>query len=272
MKIHDLSILSGINAETIRSYRNRGLLQPHRLENGYYDYSIADYVNLVYIRKLRGLSIPLDDISSLFFSADHNDLLKTIEREQQILLEQIMRLEEERRYLELERIHFMETRNASEINVQVMQSIDDKIDVYDDIPAIISQPASSSVSYYMTTPSLFIPKEILNGKCEDRMIPVRVGVGTYRYVLRENNMTIPENHVLVPNGVHVGQIVSLNSFDSINLLQLKPMMDYAAKNNTPFISDTTGYLMNIERHGDTATYHFRIRACIEKNDIVTHMP
>ena len=55
MKINELAKLSGLNSETIRKYRERGLLKPVRNpENGYYEYSWPDFLNLLYIRKLRG--------------------------------------------------------------------------------------------------------------------------------------------------------------------------------------------------------------------------
>ena len=43
MKIRELSKLSFVNPETIRVYRNKGMLRPQRdIQNGYYDYSIED--------------------------------------------------------------------------------------------------------------------------------------------------------------------------------------------------------------------------------------
>ena len=51
MKTNTLSNLSGVNAETIRKYRDRSLLRPAcNPENGYYEYSQADFLNLLYIR------------------------------------------------------------------------------------------------------------------------------------------------------------------------------------------------------------------------------
>ncbi len=47
MKTNTLSNLSGVNAETIRKYRDRSLLRPAcNPENGYYEYSQADFLNL----------------------------------------------------------------------------------------------------------------------------------------------------------------------------------------------------------------------------------
>ena len=39
MKINELAKISHVKAETIRMYRNKGLLVPRQNENGYYEYS-----------------------------------------------------------------------------------------------------------------------------------------------------------------------------------------------------------------------------------------
>ena len=77
MKINELAKLSGLNAETIRKYRERGLLKPARNpENGYYEYSWPDFLNLLYIRKLRGAHLSLDAIEATCRSGDAESLLQ----------------------------------------------------------------------------------------------------------------------------------------------------------------------------------------------------
>ena len=67
MKINILSGLSGVSSETIRKYRDRDLLRPRcNPENGYYEYSNADFLNLLYIRKLRGANLSLETIGETY--------------------------------------------------------------------------------------------------------------------------------------------------------------------------------------------------------------
>jgi DNA-binding transcriptional MerR regulator len=272
MQINKLSKLSGVNPETIRVYRKRNLLRPKKLDNGYYEYSPADYISLLYIRKLRGYSIGLEDISTLYDTEDPDKILKIIEKEQNYLSEQIARLQEEQRYLELERIHITESFHTGFAGVQVMQSIDEKIDLYE--PSFSSEELLSFVQKYAhkMTPTLRVRKEILNGSMEDRRIPVEMGFGTYRYVINEANAAMPKNYLSIPNGIHISQMIRTSDLYSLQLSQLFPMMECARKNNTPFISDTTGYLMHIEQKDGIFYYHFRIRACIEKNEVITARP
>ena len=272
MRVHELSKLTGIHIETIRSYRKIGLLRPNKLPNGYYDYGMNDFISLAYIRKMRGYSISLEDIEKICSSDEPGQIIDLIDTEQQILRNRIARLQEELRYLELEKIHIRESWNAGIQHVQTLQSLDDKIDLY---PENLTDDSGYSFlldNFHLITPTIRIAKDILNGPCEDRIIPVMTGIGTYRYVLDEKGIGLPKDYILIPNGIHIGQMISLQDLNAINVLQLQPMMDEAKKKGTPFISDTTGYLMRAEKRSDHFIYHFRIRACIETNDIISVKP
>ena len=76
MKIKELARATGLNTETIRKYRERGLLRPRcSPENGYYEYSAVDFLNLLYIRKLRGANLSLDTIASTYHGHQADELL-----------------------------------------------------------------------------------------------------------------------------------------------------------------------------------------------------
>lgn len=65
MKIQRIETLSGLDRATIRYYEKEGLLNPHRTENGYRDYSDTDLEELKKIKLLRQLDMPLDSIRKL---------------------------------------------------------------------------------------------------------------------------------------------------------------------------------------------------------------
>ena len=71
MKIHELAHLSGVNPETIRMYRQKGLLHPARLANGYFDYSACNLYELMFVRKLRGSNLGLETIESFYAEDGH---------------------------------------------------------------------------------------------------------------------------------------------------------------------------------------------------------
>ena len=99
MNIRNLSLLTGINAETIRSYRIKGLLKPGQKQNGYYNYTTEDYIALIHLRKLRGFSMSLDMIGRYYQTENENELISMIEEEQSELHKQMAQMELELRLL-----------------------------------------------------------------------------------------------------------------------------------------------------------------------------
>ena len=84
LKIGELARRTGCQAETIRYYEQRGLLDAPIRSTGYYRLYGANHVDrLTFIRRCRGLNMSLDEVQSLLAFQDHpqqpccgvNDLL-----------------------------------------------------------------------------------------------------------------------------------------------------------------------------------------------------
>lgn len=262
MNVKQLSDISGVHIETIRSYRKAGYLNPGQRENGYYDYSFADLVTLLWIRKLRGYTMSMDHIHDYFYSEDPSQLLSILEEKKRYIRNEIMAMEQASRFIELETRHIEETQ-AGETGARMFQSIDDKIDIY----SLSNRSDRFRQLYFSMTPTIRVPMDILNGPVEDRIIPIEAGVGTYRYILDEHHFAVPSDAIIIPNGLNIVQVVIIDNFSRMNLKQLSGMMEYARANGLTFQSDTTGYLMRVTLHEGKPRYHFRIRACVEPNDI-----
>ena len=66
MRINEVERRVGVSKKNIRFYEEEGLLKPGRnAENGYREYSEADVEQLLKIRLLRQLSVPLEEIRRL---------------------------------------------------------------------------------------------------------------------------------------------------------------------------------------------------------------
>lgn len=262
MKIKELADITGINPETIRMYRNMHFLHPAKLENGYYDYTTDDYVSLIYLRKLRELNLTLEEADIFEHATSHDELIDMLNEKDYEITRKIDALAEIRHYLSLEKRHIHDTYVYETGKAYVMQSVDEKIDMYEPFPF------PDSLFYLITTPTLFIPKDVLNGEVSDKSIPLRTGIGTYRYLMKKKNLPIPANAVIIPNGICIAEIVSLSTLEEISIKDIAPMINHAKKLNRKFVSDATGYLMRIHHESGSRIYDFRIRACISINDIV----
>lgn len=263
MKITELSRISGVNTATIRLYRQKGFLHPVKEKNGYFDYTPEDLVSLAYLRKLRGFSMSLEDIDTLLGAQDPDQMFSLLDQESEKIQAKILELEEQLRFLDFEKQHLAESLQTCGDSVREFQAIDDKLDIYEkNILAEGLPPAF----YRMATPSLLVAKEVLNGPLEDRRVPLKAGIGTYRHLLAKMQIPVPEPCRLVPGERCIGQLVFLRSLDSIRVQQLFPMMRYARDRGCTFVSDTTGYLVGIRRVEETREYCFRIRACVTSAD------
>lgn len=268
MKINELSRLSCIHPETIRMYRQKGFLHPDKLPNGYYEYSTEDYVSLVYLRKLREYELSLEEAYSFEHSESKDGMIHLLDEKEADFSRMIDDMKIRRHFLRLEKRHILESFDMPDSSVSVMQSIDEKIDCYD--MSFQRAPKSSETTsfYLISTPTLRIPKEILNGPVSDRIIPIQTGIGSYHYMLRKRKIGIPKNTVRIPNGVCISQMVSLSDLSHAPVSLFAPMMNHAKQLKKPFLSDTTAYLCRIHHENGTRIYDFRVRACISVNEIV----
>lgn len=268
MKINELSRLTHIHPETIRMYRQKGFLHPEKLPNGYYEYSTEDYVSLIYLRKLREYDLSLEEADAFEHSVSRNRMVRLLDEKEASLSRMIDDMKMRRHFLRLEKRHIRESFDMPSSQVSVMQSIDEKIDCYD-MDFLRSVPGAETTSFYLTsTPTLRIPKEILNGPVSNQVIPIQTGIGSYLYMLKKRKIEIPENAVRIPNGVCISQMISLSDLSSAPISLFAPMMDHARKLKKPFLSDTTAYLCRIHHKNGRRIYDFRVRACISVNEIV----
>lgn len=269
MKINELAKITHINPETIRMYRKDGFLDPKQLANGYYDYSAADFSRLVYLRKMRECGLSLADISAFEHSTNPEEMITMLENEEQAISRQMERLKDRQRFIRFEKRHILESVQVGKESVQIMQSVDEKLDYYGDDVIFHALTCLNSDTFYLTTTTAVkVSKEILNGEIQDRMVPIETGIGMYRFMIDRRGVPAPEHASIVPNGLCISQILSLRSCEELNIMQLAPMIAYAKQISKPFISDTTGYLARIRHDDKGPIFDFRIRACIEKNNFV----
>ena len=129
MQVKELSDITGVNIETIRSYRKAGYLRPVQKSNGYSDYDMESLITLIWIRKLRGYTMSLNEIYNYFFSQDPEELITILNQRKEYIESEIIERQLAVRYIDLETRHIRETAKGT-LGAQMFQSIDDKIDVY----------------------------------------------------------------------------------------------------------------------------------------------
>lgn len=264
MKISELSRLSGVNAETIRMYRNRGLLSPARDEgNGYYSYSLEDFMNLLYIRKLRSSGVSLETVGRLNSAGHLEDIIDSYGKEIHNIEETIRQLLHQKDLLELTKRHLEGSREGGG-EIKEIESPDSKYDCY-----CLDDAENPGVGEWlrhmeMFTPTLRILRDDLSKKALPPEIPVQAGIGTYLHVLEGCSLKIPKKTVILPKGRFLTVTVKLKQLTSLPGSQLKPLLDYAQGHDLEFDSDTTAFLIRVDSAGTDRTFAYRLRVKVKE--------
>lgn len=259
MKTNTLSSLSGVNAETIRKYRDRSLLRPEcNPENGYYEYSQADFLNLLYIRKLRGANLSIDSIEGTYVCDASEPLRREYEKTLEDLQKQIRQLKRKEMMLRLTYRHY-ERDAASTGKVSVIQSFGTKYDLYFEEDRLNDDLALWIRNVDLFTLVINIKKEYFEDGNLPERIPFRIGMGTYQEVLEEEQMAIPEQAAVFPEGRYVSFFLEIDSLESFESGKLDKVRRYLRENNLQPDSDTTAYLYRVTFADTGYHFHFCVR-------------
>ena len=259
MKIRDLSRLSGVSVESIRKYRERGLLRPAcNPDNGYYEYSNADFLNLLYIRKLRGAHLSLDTIERGCRDGDAESLLSGYRETIDSLEEQIRRLRRREKMLRLSYRHY--ERDAAQLGqICLIDAFGDKYDCYFDRVGL-----SPTLSLWIRNIDLFtlvtgIEQRWFEADALPARVPVRIGIGTYGEVLREEGFPIPEEASVFPEGRYAAFTLELDELDAVPRERLEPIRRYLRENGLRPAGGSTAYLYRVDSSGPAPRFVFRMR-------------
>lgn len=264
MKISDLSKLSFVNPETIRVYRNRGILHPQRdAQNGYYDYSMEDLLNVLYIRKLTGSNLSLDTISHTYHHSDLSDILNGYRKELDRLNNEVEELLKRQYVLQITMEHLEEYRENM-VGISLIDAFDTRYDSY--FQESSQDPAMDiwMQNIELFTQTIGIKKELLLQEPMPERLPVRLGIGSYKVFLEGYGMPMPKEYIVFPKGKYVTAQVILDNLNYISKSQLQPMMDYIKQNHYTIDSDTTAFLFRIDHSGPTPQRIYRLRVKISE--------
>ena len=266
MKVTELAKLTGLNAETIRKYRERGLLKPRcQPENGYYEYSFLDLLNLLYIRKLRGANLSLDTIASTYTGGDAESLLAGYRSTIETLDEQIRILTRRRRMLMLTYRHYERDAAAGE-SVRLIESFGDKYDSY--LGDTLDDPAQK---WWVENVDLFtlvvgIERRYFEQEELPEHVPIRIGLGTYEPILKENSAPLPAQYRLFPQGTYASFFLEVEDLDTVPAAALQPVRTFLAREHLRPLGDTTAYLYRVDYRDGVLHFIFCMRIQVEKTE------
>ena len=263
MKINELARLSHVNAETIRMYRNKGLLLPRQNENGYYEYSPDDLQTLLFIRKLRGMNLSLPTVAYTYRHTEVEDVLACFQREYDALEAQIAELQRRQAMLRLHMDHYDAYRESC-LGVSEVEIPEDRYDLILDRQELDEDLDCWLAHVDHFTQGLYFPGELLNGPELPERIPVRLTLGSYLPILREYEYPIPDRALCFPRGTYLAAKVVLDGERELTASQLQPLADYAREHCYRFVGGATAFLFRVDTQKDHLRFVYRLRIRIER--------
>lgn len=271
MKVKEMARVTGVNSETIRKYRDRGLLKPHcNPENGYYEYSNVDFLNLLYIRKLRGANLSLDTIASTYTSPNADELLAGYRATVTSLQDQIEQLQKKERLLRLHLEH-LEHDNPPFEGVRLVDARAAKYDSYFGGEQIDPARITWVKNMDLFIQVVCVAREYLTMETLPERVPIRLGLGTYTDILAEHPFPIPADASFFPEGRYAAFFLTVEDPESIEAAQLAPIRDFLRQHHLRPESDTTAYLHRVDNSSDTTRFIFRVRVKVADHSAARSM-
>ena len=265
--IHALAGKLGITQETIRHYKNLGLLSPEQNpENGYYYYDELDAVRALSVRRYRSMDLSIGGVHDIINGRSAKSQLVWLEEKEQELSRQIEMLQHDRQHIR-EIHHYMEMTIANQGAVELVNWKDDFSALYllgeniEDVPEGLAKQWVDAMPYTYLT--LCIPREQLMDFSRTEKYDVRVGMGCiarYRDML---GLSVQPPVKTVPGGLSIRTFVAVDDLFCIYPKQLAPMISYVREHRFRFTDSSTGWILVTDYSQKKAKYLVLIRARLE---------
>lgn len=250
----------GMTPETIRHYREMGLLHPKIRENGYNDYTVDDALAALLTKEMRAYDMPLEFIRDSYSAgniAEYNRLLEEREASLYCSLERIR--------LELSRMQ--ETRVYASCGVRILNAVEEF-----DGPATWAVSAVNRKEGFITDCKLekwvdhfpftyvsaTIPLEDLNQKRGKEEYDIQIGCGALIHYVEKFGLPLDGKSYYQPGGHFIRTCIKTGDILSLTPNDISPLIEHAKDRGYIFASCTGGRLLFIENLGEKPVYYLLV--------------
>lgn len=263
--VRKLAECIGVTPETIRHYREVGLLNPETRENGYYDYSVNDALAVLLTREMRTYGLQLESIRDLYF-------ISSISEYNRLLEEREAQLRKEMDLLRLELRRMQETRVYASCGIRILNSVEE----FDGPPTwavttISKKGGFSPVSgiekwtdhFPFTYVSATIPLDELKTRKGPDPYDIQIGTGALIQYVKKFQLPIDSHAYYQPGGHFIRTCITTKDILSLCPQDLHPLLEYAKEHHYVFTSCTGGRLMFIKSVDKAPLFYILIWVRVE---------
>ena len=252
--IRQLSRRLGVSTDTIRHYREIGMIHPDIQPNGYCLYDEDDLIRILSIREMRSMDISLPEAKDFVCQksvTEYNDWLALRE---QSLRHQIYDLE-----LRLSRLK--ETQVYASCGVRLMNCVEEfdgpatwaLSAVGTNKQAMVGDLLQEWVDHFpFTYVSATIPLQSLNDTA--RPLQIAVGVGSLIRYVEEFRLPCPEGAFFQPGGHFIRTCISTRDILHLSRESLRPLYDYRDAHHLRFAGCSGGRVLFIRETEEGPLY------------------
>ena len=263
--VKQLSRRLGVSTDTIRHYRELGLLHPQILQNGYASYGVDDMLRILITREMRSMDISLPETQDFLNNrsmGSYNDWLALRER---ALCERI-------RYLQLELERLKETRTYASCGVRLLGEVEEfdgpstwavcSIGVKD--PYRRGDVLSEWIEHFpFTYVSATITLDDLHRTHGDTPYRITLGAGALEKYVHEFSLPLPDDAHFQPGGHFIRTCIVTKDLLHITPQDIAPLHAYAKAHGMRFASCTGGRVLFMEDHGGAPEYYLLVWVRVE---------
>lgn len=264
--IHALAKKLGITQETIRHYKNLGLLQPEQDQlNGYYYYDDMDAIQALSIRRYRSMELSVGGVNDVMKGFSAREQLGWLKQREDALSHQIELLQHDLEHTQEIR-HFMEMTIENQGTVELVNWPEDFSALYLlggkaglSPEAIVREWVEAMPYTYLT---LKIPREQLADGSRSEPYESEIGLGCISKYRSRLNLSASPPVQTVPGGLSVRTFIAVDDPFHIMPKQLEPMRRYVAEHNFRFLNHSTGWILVTDYSGTKKKYLILVRVRI----------
>lgn len=268
--VKQLSRRLGVSPDTVRHYRETGVIHPEAAANGYRHYSEHDMLRILVTREMRSMDISLGDADDFFKNRTIGEFNGFLDAREQQLAEQLEHLT-----LALERVR--ETR----VYARCAETLPGKVEEFDGAATVAVSSIGTEDPYSrgetmrawldhlpFTYISATVSLEDLENGAPQKPFAVTCGAGALEKYVRAFSLPVPEYAHHQPGGHFIRTCITTRDILNIGYDDLKILYDYRDAHGLRFAGCTGGRVLFMEDLKDGPVYHLLVwvpvRQCGEK--------
>lgn len=246
----------GVPTDTVRHYREYGLLHPDELENGYFSYGPDDLLQALLVRELRSQEAPLSAIKTVLEEKSIQDYCDLLDRRE-------AKLRADLELIRLQLARLRETRVYASCGLRILGGVEEF-----DGPATWAVPVLDAGGldggfslerwtehFPFTYVSATIPLDALNTQSGTEPYPIAVGSGALEKYVQQFRLPLGQRAFYQSGGHFIRTCIATEDVLSISPADIAPLLDYAKAHHYRFASHTGGRLLFIGNAAQRPLYY-----------------